>query len=177
MHKNKFRAPLKPFDLPTAALSVGGLGFLRPAPGTWGSAAPVAIVGLLVLAGSGQGALYLATAVMLALSSLACVAWGGYAEERFGLKDAPEVVADESAGVCLPLLAGFPVATTIPEWLAVLAAAFLLFRLFDIIKPWPARQLEVLPAGWGVLLDDLMAGVYAALAMAALGWTWFRFFV
>jgi phosphatidylglycerophosphatase A len=48
--------------------------------------------------------------------------------------------------------------------------AFLLFRLFDIWKPWPVRQLESLPTGTGIVVDDCMAGVYAALVLAAAGW-------
>jgi phosphatidylglycerophosphatase A len=49
-----------------------------------------------------------------------------------------------------------------------LLAGFLFFRLFDIVKPWPARQLESMPAGWGIMLDDVAAGVYALLLMLAL---------
>ena len=52
------------------------------------------------------------------------------------------------------------------SWLA----AFVLFRLFDIWKPSPVRQLEALPGGWGIVADDLMAGVYAALVLFAAGW-------
>jgi phosphatidylglycerophosphatase A len=52
--------------------------------------------------------------------------------------------------------------------LSHLLAAFLFFRLFDIVKPWPARQLESLPAGWGIMFDDVAAGVYALLLMQAL---------
>ena len=52
--------------------------------------------------------------------------------------------------------------------LASPAAGFLFFRLFDIVKPWPARQLENMPAGWGIMLDDVAAGVYALLLVQAL---------
>jgi len=164
--KNASRAPLRPLNLPSLALSVGGLGFLRPAPGTWGSMPPPAIVAALGLAGMGATGLHLVTFLLLVLSSIACVAWGAYAETRFGRKDAAEVVADETAGVCPAVFVA--IAMTSETWprLIALAGAFLLFRVFDILKPWPARRLEELREGWGVLIDDLVAGVYAALVLA-----------
>lgn len=164
-HKNKHRAALKPLNGPTLALSTGGLGFLRPAPGTWGSMPPPAIVFVMLLAGASPNAITITLLAVLILSSAACVVFGRYAEERFGLKDAPEVVADETAGVCLPLLLWPTLPTGFVEAALYCGGAFVLFRLSDIIKPWPARQLEKLPHGWGVLIDDLMAGVYAMVAM------------
>lgn len=164
-HKNKHRAPIKPLDAPTLALSTGGLGFLRPAPGTWGSMPPPAIVFVMLLLGASAGAINAALLGVLALFSIACVVYGRYAEKRFGLKDAPEVVADETAGVCLPLLFWPTLPTGFVEAALYCGGAFVLFRISDIIKPWPARRLENLPHGWGVLIDDLMAGVYAMLAM------------
>jgi phosphatidylglycerophosphatase A len=168
-HKNKSRAPIKPFNVPTLALSVGGLGFLRPAPGTWGSMPPPAIAGLLLLFGAQHTTIYAALGASLVISSVACVLWGKYAEQRFGRKDAAEVVADETAGVTFACFVAIyfttPTTNTIAA-LAYLAGAFLLFRIMDILKPAPARQLEKLPFGWGVLIDDLVAGVYAAIALA-----------
>ena len=88
-----------------------------------------------------------------------------HTEERWG-KDPGEVVADETAGQCIPLM-------FLPAWcftdfwraVATVAAAFLLFRILDIIKPWPAKQIQSRPYGWGILLDDLFAGAYAAVIM------------
>ena len=100
---------------------------------------------------------------VLLVSSTACVVWGAYAERRFGRKDAAEVVADETAGVCLPALAAVLIAS--PNQYALLTLSFILFRCFDITKPWPMARLERLPLGWGVLLDDLMAGAYAAAVL------------
>jgi len=100
---------------------------------------------------------------VLLVSSAACVVCGAYAERRFGRKDAAEVVADETAGVCLPALAAVLIAS--PNQYALLTLAFILFRCFDIPKPWPMARLERLPLGWGVLLDDLMAGAYAAAVL------------
>lgn len=169
-HKNKSRAPVHPLDLGTLALSVGGLGFLRPAPGTWGSMPPPAIAAIMLLASVGAPARLVVALVCLVLGSVACVAWGRYAESRFGRKDAAEVVADETAGVAIPVaLAGW-VDGTVGAGIVSLAAAFVLFRIMDILKPWPARQLEALPYGWGVLVDDLVAGVYAAVVLGAAMW-------
>jgi phosphatidylglycerophosphatase A len=71
------------------------------------------------------------------------------------------VVIDEVAGQWIALIYS-------RVNLSHLLAGFLFFRLFDIMKPWPARQLESMPAGWGIMLDDVAAGVYALLLMLAL---------
>lgn len=174
-HKNKSRAPLRPLNLPTLALSSLGLGFLRPAPGSWGSLPPVALVFLLALTNNDTRTIALALGALTVLTSLLCIAFGRYAETRFGRKDAAEVVIDETAGQSIAVLplcgAGFALgpahATT---WAAWCAGAFLLFRIFDVLKPPPARRLEILPLGWGVLADDLMAGVYAAITLSLALW-------
>ena len=168
--KNKRRAPLRPLNAPTLALTCLGLGFLRPAPGTWGSMPPPAVVFVLAVAGSPPTLMLAAVAAMLLVSCVTCVAWGRYAESRFGAKDAAEVVIDETAGVCMPLFGLWIVpGLTEPDfsqravWSAgFCVASFVAFRAFDILKPWPARELERYPAGWGVLADDLAAGLYAA---------------
>jgi len=108
------------------------------------------------------------TAALLVLASVACVAWGRYAETRFGRKDAAEVVADETAGVAPAVLVAIAMTGSGTDGrLLALGASFVLFRVFDILKVRPARRLEALPAGWGVLVDDLVAGAYAALVLAA----------
>ena len=163
-HKNRSRAPLRPLDAPTLGLSVLGLGFLRPAPGTWGSLPPCALAALLVLLDVEPSVSLGALAVVFVLSCAACVVWGRYAETRFGRKDAAEVVADETAGVCLPVAPALLSDGTVIAIFAQIAWAFVLFRVFDIIKPSPARELEKLPHGWGVLIDDLVAGLYALIA-------------
>lgn len=173
-HKNKARAPVKPLDFRTLVLSAGGLGFGRPAPGTWGSAPPAALAGALMLGGAPAAVYYASIAGLLLLSCVGCVAFGAYGERRFGRKDAAEIVLDETAGACLPLLAVSPALlggsfVEVGGYAALACVgAFVLFRVFDVVKPWPARGLERLPAGWGVLLDDLAAGVYASAAMAVL---------
>jgi phosphatidylglycerophosphatase A len=158
-------------------LTTFGLGHMRFASGTWGSLPPVVLAAILFLAGlSPAGAHNAASstnliifnavfAAILIVFSLVCIVGGKQAEGKWG-KDPGEVVADETAGQCLPLLA-LP-ACAFASWLyagLTLAGAFLLFRLFDIIKPWPANGLQSKPHGWGILLDDLFAGLYAAIVL------------
>ncbi len=158
-----------------ALVTTFGLGHFRPAPGTWGSLPPVALaLGLaaLVLAtGSSWWVYALPLIVIFFASCAACVFMGDRAEARFGRKDASEVVADETAGQCLPLLVvpmGMAGATLTDFWpaAALIVLSFFAFRGFDIVKPEPANRLQDLPSGWGVLLDDLVAGLYAALLVA-----------
>lgn len=157
-----------------------GLGFLRPAPGTWGSLPPPALVAAMLLAGASHTAINLALLTILIVFSAACLWLGVWAEARFRRKDASFIVADETAGQCMPLLflpaaafGGAPVlggALGGLSWRAVatLATAFLLFRIMDIVKPPPARNLQRLGGGLGVLIDDLFAGAYAAIIMQLL---------
>jgi phosphatidylglycerophosphatase A len=79
-------------------------------------------------------------------------------------KDPGVIVMDEVAGYWATLLV-----FERPGW-TQLVAAFFVFRLFDIVKPWPGRALERLPSGWGVALDDVMAGVYGAALLGAAQW-------
>jgi phosphatidylglycerophosphatase A len=113
-------------------------------------------------------------ALVLLIFAGACIRDGEAAEARFGKKDPGQVVADETAGQCLPLM--FLPATAVAGWPAMLMTlplAFVSFRIMDIVKPWPARQLQRVPGGWGILIDDLFAGVYALVVVQVvtrLGW-------
>lgn len=171
---------IHPRDPRLDVLTTFGLGHMRPASGTWGSLPPVVVAGVLIALGfgpDGSPVVYHATLIaILVACSVACIAWGDLAEAVWK-KDPSEVVADETAGQCVPLLA-LPVAAGAPalEVVAMLALAFFAFRGFDILKPPPARGWQRLPAGWGILVDDLAAGVYAlvvvqgvALIASALG--------
>lgn len=134
-----------------------GTGRLRPGPGTWGSAAAV-----LIWAGVSRLLVPSRQApVLLALAVLA-VAVGIPAATRFartsGTKDPQSVVIDEVAGQWITLLFA-PV-----SWKTLLVG-FILFRSFDILKPPPVRQLEGLPEGTGIVVDDVAAGVYALVVM------------
>jgi len=113
--------------------------------------------------------------VMIVLAgafSVVCVALGGQAEREFGSKDPSQVSADEWAGQALAL-AGLPMAGGDPLGSAIaVGLGFVAFRVFDIVKPPPARLVERLPGGWGILLDDLVAGVYANLICQAVLRLW-----
>jgi len=132
-----------------------GSGLLKPAPGTWGSlAALIAGYGLLI-AGTGP---VLMTVLVAALTLVSAWLIDGI-ERKVGIHDAPEIVIDEVAGLWLTLL---PLAPSNYSPLS-LAAAFLLFRLFDILKPWPICWLDThVKGGLGVIVDDLVAGLFAA---------------
>lgn len=155
----------------------GGLGLLRPAPGTWGSLPPCALAFVLILAGiaptgHGLGAsiiYHAALVLVLIVFSLACVLFGDCAEITFGKKDPGSVVADETAGQCFSLMF-LPLASiATPVRAAItIAMAFLAFRILDILKPWPARGLQKHRAGWGILLDDLASGIQAAVVVQVL---------
>ena len=96
------------------------------------------------------------------LAGVACVGWGRWIIQRTGKADPSIVTIDELAGQWMALL-WMPVDPRIhPAIVAVMQLA--LFRLFDITKPSPCRQLERLPSGWGILADDLMAGLFANVA-------------
>lgn len=137
-----------------------GVGYVRLAPGTFGSALGVALYILLHFAG-GTWATLAGLIVVTALGFWAA----GAAERHFGRRDPGHVVVDEIAGQMLSLL-------FLPLTAGVAAAGFLLFRLLDILKPFPARQMEALPGGSGIMADDLMAGLYANLILQALvRWT------
>lgn len=161
--------PQSKLNNPPLFISVFGLGALRPAPGTWGSLPPVAIAAGLYLLGCTpwQSPLiyYVAIIAICVAASIACIMQGPAAEKYYGKKDPSNAVADETAGQCLSLLVfaapDIPILTFWPM-MVTLACAFVLFRICDIIKPWPARGLQRLSAGWGILVDDLIAGVYAA---------------
>ena len=145
-----------------------GLGRLPLAPGTWGSL-PVAIIFALMCQFhlSGPSISFVMAALAIA-GSIICVKFAPAAIAATGKNDPGEVVADELAGqavtfLAIPLLS--PEILSIRQIWIITAGGFLLFRLFDIVKPCPIRRLEKLPEGWGVLADDLLAGVYAAIVL------------
>jgi phosphatidylglycerophosphatase A len=130
-----------------------GIGRLRPGPGTWGSAATVLLWGVLAHA----LAPWLRTPVAIALAmvvTLIGIPAATQVARGSGTKDPQFVVIDEVAGQLVALIA-VPLA-----WKSFLAG-FILFRAFDIVKPPPVRQLETLPEGAGIVLDDVAAGLYA----------------
>ncbi len=137
-----------------------GIGRLHPGPGTWGSAATVIIWAALahVIPESTHAAAVIALASLVTLIGIPAATRVARAA---GKKDPPFVVIDEVAGQLIALISA-PL-----KWKTFLAG-FILFRAFDIIKPPPVRQLEKLPEGTGIVLDDVAAGLYALAVMQLL---------
>lgn len=150
---NGRRAPLDAFGLGIASLF--GVGHSPVIPGTAGTLAslPLAIAAAAFLPLPAYAALTLGIALLGIWAA-------GRTAAVLGLKDPGVVVIDETAGLFVTLL-GIP-----PGWTAA-ALGFFCFRGMDILKPPPARQFERLPGGWGIMCDDLMAGVYANLLVRA----------
>ncbi len=149
-------------------LSGLGTGYLPIAPGTWGSAAACLVFLAVAWGSGGRGVCINGTLIVVAaLASVACVVWGRHCEEYFGRKDPHQCTIDEWAGQSIALMF-LPLGASWGGWLLAAAVAFVAFRVFDVLKPPPARQLERLPRGWGVLLDDIAAGVYANIAAGLL---------
>jgi phosphatidylglycerophosphatase A len=142
--------------LPLLVATAGGAGYFPFAPGTVGSAVGVALYAALWLTGGWPVAL----AGFVVATALGY--WSaGIAEAHLARRDPGPVVIDEVAGQMLSLL-------FVPLAAGTALAGFLLFRLFDIVKPFPCRRLEKLPGGSGIMTDDLMAGIYANLVLQAL---------
>jgi phosphatidylglycerophosphatase A len=147
------RAPL----WSTLTATLFGIGRMRPGPGSWGSAATV----LLWAATARELPPSLRTPIAIALALLVTLI-GIPAATRVArasaAKDPQFVVIDEVAGQLIALIA-------VPLGWKTFLAGFILFRAFDIVKPPPVRQLEKLPEGTGIVLDDVAAGIYALIGM------------
>ena len=134
----------------------GYIGYAPVAPGTFGSAAGLLV--FMAVRSTGSYAVEAAAIVVLFLIGI----WSGtQAEHHFGGIDPAPVVMDEVVGMLITL-AFIPV-----NWMGALVG-FLVFRLFDVFKPWPAARFERLPGGLGVMADDGMAAVYGNLVMHGL---------
>ena len=144
-----------------------GLGLLPLAPGTWGSLPPAVMFSLLGYLGATPATIAVVMAVFVLAASVICIRFAPAVIALTGNKDPREVVVDEVAGQAVTFLFIVPFLSvfTTGQICTTTALGFLLFRLFDIVKPWPIRKLEKYPAGWGILADDLLAGVYAGIAL------------
>jgi phosphatidylglycerophosphatase A len=143
-----------------------GAGLLKPGPGTWGSLAAAAIWYFALRATHPSPVV--AVVVTVAGATLATaigIPAATVVEREAGHTDPGFVVIDEVAGQWLVLAAT-------PFDLAHAILALALFRFFDIVKPWPARQLERLPAGTGIVVDDLAAGAWGVLVMLIVRHWW-----
>ncbi len=134
-----------------------GTGRLRPGPGSWGSAATILLwwAAARTIAPQWQA---LAAVALALLAVAAGIPAATRVERATGIEDPQFVVIDEVAGQLIALIA-IPI-----SWQSLLAG-FILFRGFDIVKPPPARQLEKLHGGAGIVLDDVAAGLYALAIM------------
>lgn len=150
------KAPWNPLDYLALAIATCGVGYLPLIPGTFGS-----------LLGVGISLLLSQTAAGLLVSILAITFAGIWAasrtEELAGRKDPGKVVVDEVAG---QMIATLPLAFFAQWSMLTVMVSFILFRFFDIVKPYPANRFERLKGGFGIMCDDLVAGVYAAVLVS-----------
>ena len=135
-----------------------GVGYLRPASGTWASLVALPFA-WLILWKLGPVALVAASVVAYAIGVWAT----GIYEARNGIEDPSECVIDEVAGQWLACAAA-------PLSVFGFALAFALFRIFDVTKLWPVSLGETLPRGWGIMTDDMIAGAIAAALVAVARW-------
>ncbi len=131
-----------------------GCGLMQPAPGTWGTLGGLPIALILLATGGKTG---------LAIGIVFITLIGLWAARKFevmtGTHDNSMIVVDEVAGICITLL------TSTLSPLSIIVG-FLLFRFFDILKPWPISYLDKNIGGaWGVMADDLLAGIFAAICL------------
>src|SRR6186997_2885099 len=131
----------------------GYIGYVPVAPGTFGSAAGLVAYALVRSADSS-----VVEAVTIVVLFVIGVWSGTQAEHHFGGIDPAPVVMDEVVGMLITL-------AFLPVTITGAIVGFLLFRLFDVVKPWPANRLEAVRGGLGVMADDAMAGVYGNVAM------------
>jgi len=142
-----------PFKHPAALIATWfGVGLVRPAPGTMGS---------LVALGLGWGILTLGGQALLMIDIIIILIIGVWAAEIYGKADnAPDsssIVVDEVVGQWIALM-------TAPSSIQAYIVAFAAFRFYDVIKPWPADYFDKrVKGGWGVMLDDVFAGLYALI--------------
>jgi phosphatidylglycerophosphatase A len=136
-----------------------GCGKVPRAPGTMGTLGAIPLY--LLVSRGGQ--------VAVAATALVVTAVGIWAADvvarDLGKKDPQVVVVDEVAGLLVTMLPMRPMADI--SWRAIVIG-FLLFRLFDVTKPWPVRGFEKLRGGWGIVMDDVFAGIYGACVMVGL---------
>lgn len=152
--------------LAAAFATLGPVGHLPKAPGTWGSAAAVVAAPFLFMPYSPL----VRSCILIALFILGSLA-ATRAEHVYNKQDPGCVVIDEVLGQWITYLP-FSIMTT---WQVL--AGFLFFRIFDILKPFPIRRAEHwLPKGWGVMIDDAIAGIYAAAALWAARWVFVNWF-
>ena len=132
----------------------GGCGLMQPAPGTWGTVGALPF-GVILLVTGGWPALLAATIVVFIVGLWAAREFDAMTGEH----DCSSIVIDEVAGMFIALMAAKAAGLSI-------LIAFFLFRAFDVIKPWPISWCDKkLPGAWGVMMDDVVAGIFAAACL------------
>lgn len=166
-----WKQPVWPRFLPTAwvvsCATLGPVGRMRMAPGTWGSVAGLLYFTTLFAERIGVVGLILFSAVGLYFSVALC----GEAEFRLGERDPGKVVLDEFVAIPLCFIGWERWTSVAPPW-AIFLTGFALFRVFDILKPFGIAKLQDLSGGWGVTLDDTAAALAACVTMHAGYWAW-----
>lgn len=157
------RLTKKPPQLAVWIATVAGTGYFPVAPGTVGSAVGTGLVALLWWQSPSRREQMVILAGAIVVVYFLGVWAATEAEKHFGRTDPGQVVIDEVAGQFATL---FCAPQNNWKWLL---GGFLLFRIFDIIKPFPARQAEQLHGGWGIMTDDVIAGLYGLFIMQGLG--------
>ena len=150
---------MKPSDYLALSIATCGVGYLPLMPGTFGSLLAVGI--FFLFAKIATGSLLVALVLVSILVSIVAGIWAGTrTEQLLGRKDPGRIVVDEVAGQFIAL---FPI-TLFTRWsTTAVIVSLILFRFFDIVKPYPANRLQDLNGGAGVMFDDLVAGVYAGV--------------
>lgn len=155
----------RPLDKPAAALSSSlGFGYSPIVPGTVGTLPAVAIF-LVVAVTVPREYQTVLLAVLFVATCFLSILLGPWAERYWGTKDPRRFTLDEVAGFFMTVLLFRG-----PDLLLTTVWAFTATRFFDIVKPPPAAQMERLPAGWGILLDDLIASLYAVAFLHVSAW-------
>lgn len=129
-----------------------GIGYLPWWPGTWASAAGVGLY--LCLRSASALVLLIATAALLVAGFLSC----GRAEKIFQKKDSRPIVIDEAAAMLVVLF-------FVAQDMISIGAAFVVFRMMDIVKPYPIKKIEQLSGSWGIMMDDIVAGAYTVVSI------------
>lgn len=160
-------------DIFALAIATCGVGYSPLAPGTWGSLLAVFIYlalhrlwfPLTAVPSKAHVSSFLLVQVAIILTVTVVGTWAASRTERvLRIKDPGKVVVDEVAGQLIALTA-VPATFWLLEDATTVVTAFILFRIFDIVKPYPARRLEGMHGGVGIMADDLVAGLYAFLGV------------
>ena len=159
-------APSRPHaTLGVVIATAFGIGYLRPGPGTWASVA-TGVCAWPVCRFADQACITLSLVSMALASLVAGLLSARSAIGHFGRSDPSQVVIDEVLGTAIAI-GCIPANILHRDAILAVLVAVVAFRVFDIAKPWPVSWFERLPGGWGIMADDLVAGLFAGAFSAA----------